>query len=385
MGTLAAGVAHEINNPLAYVIANADFIAGELPQVMRILQTVDDAVAADAGRRLSELVEILADAREGAERIRNVVRDLKTFSRSDSDVAAPVAAQRVTEASINMAWNEIRHRARLVKSYRPVPPVLANESRLGQVVLNLLVNAAQALPEGRAADNEIRVSIDTDGHDVFIVVEDTGPGIAPEHLSRVFEPFFTTKPVGQGTGLGLSISRNIVQALGGDISVTSTVGRGTTFRVRLPAAPERIVAQEKTDASPAPGGSRCRILIVDDEPSVATALRRVVSNDHDVAIAGGGVAALERIEAGERFDVIFCDLMMPDMTGMELHAKLAASHKDAAERMIFVTGGAFSDGARAFLERTKNLYLEKPFDEQAIRALIRARQDSRSRGQEAVG
>ena len=224
VGMLAAGIAHEINNPLAYVIANLGYLG----------EALNRGSAATADDR-AEVGDVLKEAHEGCQRIKQIVRDLKTFSREDETPSKPVKVRGVIESAINMAWNEIRHRARLVKDFADVPPVLAKESRLGQVFLNLLVNAAQAIPEGGAEDNEIRVTVRSEAGRVVVEVRDSGCGIPPETLPRIFDPLFTTKPVGIGTGLGLSISHSIVTGMDGEISVRSEVGQGTTFIVSLPA------------------------------------------------------------------------------------------------------------------------------------------------------
>jgi signal transduction histidine kinase len=219
-------VAHEINNPLAYVVAALQFLERELEELGGGLprERVEDARRA------------LADAREGARRVTDVVRGLKTFSRSDEERVGPVDVHPVLESSINLAWNELKHRARLVRDLGETPPVAANESRLGQVFLNLLINAAQAIPEGRVDVNEIRVRTRTDAAGRAVVeVSDTGQGIAPDVARHVFDPFFTTKPIGQGTGLGLDIVRRLVRHNEGDIDVESRPGR-TEFRVSLPIA-----------------------------------------------------------------------------------------------------------------------------------------------------
>ncbi|MEW5854662.1 MAG: PAS domain S-box protein [Myxococcota bacterium] len=243
VGTLAAGVGHEVNNPLTYVDANLDYASRSAQEVADLLLaqvgnvSPAAATALDTAReRLRELGEALGDARDGAGRVRNIVRDLKTFSRADEDTAGRVRVERVLESAINMAGNVIRQRARLVKEVGATPPVVANESRLGQVFLNVLVNAAQAIPEGREP-REIHVRTFTEGDRVVVSIADTGVGIPPENLRRIFDPFFTTKPVGQGTGLGLSVCHNIIRALGGEIRVRSQVGVGSEFRLILPAAP----------------------------------------------------------------------------------------------------------------------------------------------------
>jgi PAS domain S-box-containing protein len=226
IGTLAGGVAHEINNPLAYVLANLEHVHERIEQL-----------EGEFPGRFGDLKDVVREARHGADRVRRIVRDLKAFCRVDEEERGPVDVNRVLDMAINLAWNEIRHRARFVKDFAVVPAVEANEARLGQVFLNLLMNAAQAIPLGGVERNQIRVATRTDGGaGVVIEVEDTGCGIPQENLGRIFDPFFTTRSTGLGTGLGLSICHGIVGALGGHIGVESDVGRGTTVRVALPSA-----------------------------------------------------------------------------------------------------------------------------------------------------
>ncbi len=358
IGTLAAGVAHEINNPLAAVIANLDFALGEMSGLAK---RVDG---------LGELTDELRDARAAAERVRDIVRDLKIFSRSEEDRLHAVDVRSVMESTLRMAWNEIRHRARLVKDYGDVPRVRASDARLGQVFLNIVVNAAQAIEEGRAEANEIRIttSLDASG-DVVVSISDTGAGMPPEILSRLFTPFFTTKPIGVGTGLGLSICQRLVMSFGGRISVQSQPGKGTVFRIFLSQA----LPEEAIDAIPvaAPSAARRgRVLVVDDEQSIGHVVRRALGHEHAVTALTSAREALEQIEAGERFDVILCDIMMPQMTGMELYAAILKAAPEQAARILFLTGGTFTPSARAFVHQTTNLWIEKPFDVRQLRALV---------------
>ncbi len=366
VGTLAAGVAHEINNPLAAVIANLDFIAESLADAL--------ASGEDGGGRAAWLQEHvqapLEDAQEAAQRVRFIVRDLKLFSRSPSDEAmGPVDVRAIIESSLRIGSNEIRHRARLIKRYAAVPCVEANEARLGQVFLNLIVNAAQAMPEGRVDDNQIVVETRLDGGRVIVEVSDTGAGIPPEVIPRIFDAFFTTKPVGVGTGLGLAICHRIVTDMGGALTVTSEVGKGSVFRVSLlvSAGKEADVAVR----SRAPDlGRRGRVLLVDDEELVVRSVERSLARDHDVTTTSSARNALVLLAGGERFDLVLCDLMMPDMTGMDLHRELELVAPDQAERMLFLTGGPFTPAARQFLSDTSKEHLEKPFDAANLRGIV---------------
>jgi signal transduction histidine kinase len=185
---------------------------------------------------VSSFREALDEACDGAERVRRIVLDLKAFSRSD-ETTLPVDVRAVLETSLAVARHDISSRATLVSLLAAVPCVAANEGRLGQVFLNLLVNAAQAIPEGDPSGNEVRVTTAwaDSGARVVVEISDTGCGIPPENVERIFDPFFTTKPAGVGTGLGLAISRRIVASLGGEIEVQTAVGKGSTFRVTLPS------------------------------------------------------------------------------------------------------------------------------------------------------
>ena len=364
---LAAGVAHELNNPLAYVNANLAFLADRTGRVVELLsgapRTAEDATLAN------ELAEAMREARAGAERMRAVVRDLKTFARMDDEHRRPIDVRPLIDSCLNVAWGEIRKRAQLVRDLEPVAPVLGDEGRLSQVFLNLILNAAQSIDGGRAEEHQVRVATRTlpDGR-VAVEVRDTGGGIAPEHLPRIFDPFFTTKGPGSGTGLGLSICHAVVASLGGTIEVESAPGRGSTFRVLLaPVPPE--AAHHAGFPTPPPLPRRARVLVVDDEPLVGTVLRRTLV-EHDVTVVESARAALDRLASGERYDVVLSDLLMPELTGMDLYRAVAASRPELAGRFVFLTGGAFTPAAREFLETEKVEWVEKPFDVAALRAAV---------------
>jgi PAS domain S-box-containing protein len=353
VGTLAAGVAHEINNPLAFILANLQFALDELQ---------GEAVDPEVSRALEE-------ARVGALRVREIVRDLKAFSRADPEAHAPVDLRRVLQSAIGLAQNEIRHRARLEVDVGEVPLVTASEHRLAQVFLNLLINAAQAIPEGRAAENVVRAVTATapDGRAV-VEIADSGCGIEPELLPRIFDPFFTTKPVGVGTGLGLSICHGIVSRMGGEIQVDSAPGKGSTFRVLLLPAKRAAAAAGRAPAAVA-ATRRGRVLVVDDEALVGRAVNRILAH-HEVVARTSAKAVLDEVAAADGFDLLLCDLMMPEMTGMELHARLREVAPALAERTVFLTGGAFTPAAREFLASVPNPRIEKPFEPDALRALV---------------
>jgi signal transduction histidine kinase len=360
VGTLTAGVAHELNNPLMYVLSNLHLTREEL----------DSAAEADWIDRARQQVD---EAIQGATRMQHIVRDLKRFSRADDEQRDNVNLRSVLESSINMCWNEIRHRATLERDFRPAPAVEANESRLGQVFLNLLINAVQAMPDRPASANRIGLRIFTDDAGWAVVeVTDNGSGIDPERLGRVFDPFFTTKGVAEGTGLGLSICRNIVRHAGGTIDVRSLPGEGSTFVVRLPAS-TRASAAQATQAPPAAtAATRARVIVVDDEPLVGRSIRRALRG-HDVQVFASGTDALARLSEDDPFDVCFCDLMMPEMSGMEVYRRVTERWPERAARFVFMTGGAFTAKARDFLADTPVPCLEKPFELRQIRELVAER------------
>jgi two-component system, cell cycle sensor histidine kinase and response regulator CckA len=371
IGTLSAGMAHEINNPLAAILANVTFASEHLEELKEWLGTLPGPDAVAWGLRAREVTDALGDARDAGMRVHGIVHDLKKFGRVDGGESHVIELMDVLEGAIRLTENLVRQQARVRREYRTTPFVEANEGQLAQVFVNLLMNAAQAFTAKGDRESTVVVATYTDdeGHAVA-EVRDSGPGIAPELQRRIFDPFFTTKPVGEGTGLGLSIAHSIVTALGGHISVESKVGRGATFRVTLPAAKCRAEPQA-LPPQPAPT-RRGRVLIIDDEDAVARALARVLKRDHDVFCETDARVALSRVRAGEAFDVIFCDLMMPSMTGMEFFEALHASHPAVAARVVFLTGGAFTPGAQAFLESTSNASLSKPVEPRALRKTVAA-------------
>jgi len=373
LGTLAAGIAHEINNPLAYVAGNLEVLA----------ETLGDGEAPSA-TACTELRAAVSDARDGAERVRKIVHGLRSFSRSEAEQRAPLALAGVLESAIRLTANEVRHRAQLVRELGPTPLVVADDGQLTQVFINLLVNAAHAIPEGRSDRNFITVRTRSDGDGNAVVeIEDTGKGMTQDVQSRVFDPFFTTKDVGEGTGLGLSICHGIVSGLGGQISIESSLAPGrTVVRVVLPRQRDATAAIPVVASQPAaaPGPRRHRVMLVDDEPRVAQTIERLLRRDYDVTIALCGQDAIDHIHKGVRFDAIVSDVMMPNMTGIELIEELQRVAPDQARRLIFLSGGVFTAQIRERLEAIGAPQLEKPVTARELRAwVVRVTSDASAR------
>lgn len=365
LGRLAASVGHEINNPLAFVLANAEIARRELGELAGAVGPSAPELVARIARRI-EAIE------RGGERVRDIVRDLKTLTRTGSDVEiGPVDLRKSLELCADIAAHEIRYRATLTKHFEEGLYALGNEGRLGQVFLNLLVNAAEAIDEGNVAANEVRIRTRRlSGDRVAVEVEDTGVGIPEDIAPHLFEPFVTTKGSRGGTGLGLSICHHIVQSHEGSIEVERLSPRGTRFRVVLPAA--RVSSASIAVVPPSileVRAHRSRILVVDDEPDITAILARVLRH-YDVAVACSGREALQ-ILSTDTFDAVLCDLMMGDMTGMDVYDHVAKTRPGDERRIVFMTGGAFTHRARDFLDSVSNPRLTKPFDVDEADAALR--------------
>jgi PAS domain S-box-containing protein len=366
VGLLAAGVAHELNNPLAFVLYNLEAMLDEL----RTAASSREPPGQAALRALAAKAEACT---EGAQRMRDIVRDLQTFSRVDRDSEAPLELAPVIQAVATMAANEIRFRARLELELDDAPAVLGDEGRLSQVLLNLLVNAAQAITEGAPDDNLVRVRCWRGEDEARIEVSDTGRGIPAEDLARLFDPFFTTKQPSEGTGLGLAICHRIVEEHGGHIEVESSPGEGSRFVVVLPLAPQDAPPAALAPPPPeevVPSGPG-RILVIDDEPQLLRVMRRLIERaGHEVVAAASGRDAQALLADDRRFDVVLCDLMMPDLLGIDLHAWLRELDPTLAERVVFLTGGTFTPRAQSYLAEVPNRILEKPLPRQELLAAI---------------
>jgi PAS domain S-box-containing protein len=367
VGMLAASVAHEINNPLGYVMANLELLADAL----RVGRDVGPAEL--GGLAISELSSATEEALEGAGRVRDIVADLRSFSRAERpDVTGPVDLVGVLESALALARNELRHRARVVRELEPLPSIEANDGRLCQVFLNLLINAAHAIEPGHSAEHRVILRSRVEPDWLVIEVEDTGAGIDSRDLVRIFEPFHSSRRRSEGLGLGLPISRRIVEELGGRIEVSSELGQGSCFRVLLPralqlgaapgdAAPVEPPRDLATPSPPGTGQPVSRVLFVDDEAALLRVMSRVASRRYQVLTASSGLEAQALLREGAEVDLVVSDLMMAEGSGMELHAWIRQHRPALAETMLFLSGGAFSAEAAAFADRFQDRLVSKPF------------------------
>ncbi|HEY6880612.1 MAG TPA: response regulator [Polyangiales bacterium] len=362
LGALLGGIAHEINNPLAFVFGSIDILQRQLVSLVHPHQSPEPFSVAMAMRALER-------AREGAERVAAVVRSASMFASADLEASEVLDIHQVLESAIQVASNEIRHGAHLVRNYREVAQVRSNPARLGQVFLNLLLNAVYAIRDHGGRDHVIRVSTENLDGMVVVTIADSATSLEQISIASTFDP--TNPPYSGGPRLrfGLAVSRELVQAMGGSIDVTPEQPRGARFRVSLPMS-SRISFPAPPPKPPmrvsADGAS---VLIVDDEPLLCELLSAMLSDDYAVAAFTSPRAALAALMERE-FDVVLCDVMMPELTGMELFDRAVRERPELAARFVFITGGAFTERARLFLKQTGRPVLRKPCERRELLEVV---------------
>jgi len=363
IGQLAAGVAHEVNNPANFIMLNLV----RIQNLIRRREWLDP-----------EMIQCVADCQEGMDRIRAITRDLRTFSRIEQDRRHALDLNTVIASSVRMLNTEIRHRAKLELELGEVSSILGDRPKLSQVITNLVVNAVQAIEEGQASHNTIRITTrsSSQGTDerrgVELRVEDSGSGISPELRDQVFDPFFTTKARDVGTGLGLSVCAEIVRAHDGTIDFVSEVGQGTCFRLWFPCVESSAAIREQRHREDSTPSRRARVLVIDDDVQVLEAFYYVLETRHDVTLADGGEAALAILNKDTDFDVILCDIMMPDVDGIAVCEAVNEDHPHLADRFLFCSGGVFTPRARDFFAGIEASILEKPATATELRNAVRS-------------
>jgi PAS domain S-box-containing protein len=363
LGTLAASVAHEINNPLTYMLGHLRVLHDTLERLVRTLVALPEADQADCRALATQMRKALDPVRAGTERIAAITRELRSFSRPDAGESGLVDARSVVDSVLKLVRKELEARARLEVDLRETAQVIGNPAKLVQVVMNLAVNAMQALSGDRPEADRIWIRTGNEGGTVVIEVADSGPGVPPEARERIFEPFVTTKGIGEGTGLGLFVCRNIVRDFSGRVTVGDRPGGGALFRVELPAAAGAVAPAEQAATAPAAPSSG-HVLIIEDEILVAELLRtQLVSAGYQATLEQDAGRALEWLAAGgDGIDLVYCDLMMKGMSGMDLADALSARAPTQIGKVVFMTGGAFTPRARAFCDRHAGQCVDKPFD-----------------------
>lgn len=349
LGRLLSGITNDINNPLTVLLSQLDHVS---------------ALAAE--RQDPLLMGPLAEALDGARRISGVMESFRPFAKLDAAELESVHLPEVIDGAVRIAGHQVRHRTLLQRSYAPdLPRVHANPGQLGQVVLNLVLNALQAVPH-HGAEHVVTLSAFPRDGMVVVRVRDSGAGVPVELRDRIFEPFFTTRPVGEATGLGLSSARTIAESLGGTLRLVLDDGPGACFEVAVPVAPVRrpVPVQERSRDL-----EHARVVVIDDEGPILRVVRRLLRGV-DVRTASSGHEGVSMLASGH-VDLVLCDVMMPDLGGRQVYEIACAARPELAKRFVFMTGGVLSQDMRLFLDQTGSPLLRKPFEQAALLSALR--------------
>lgn len=365
IGTLAAGVGHEINNPLTFVAGNISTIVDDLRKIDKSLK--NSLILTPIQNVIEEAIEALGEAQLGATRIRDIVTDLSNLSREPLDIKKVVDPNQMIESAVKLASNEIRHRATLIQDIKPIKCLRGNKVKLSQVILNLLVNAAHAIPKEKK-DAKIYLRAFMIDEQIRIEIQDTGSGIDPAIANTIFEPFVTTKAMGVGTGLGLAISRQIIDDHQGTIEFETEVGKGTTFYINLPSIDDAY--QTSTKFKAITKKTNLNIMLIDDEEMILRSLKRQL-REHRITTHVDAHDAIDELRhSDENYDLILCDLMMPQLSGPDFYRKLQTFSPKLTKRVVFITGGVFSNDVRQFVDSLIHPPLIKPIDSKALDEVI---------------
>jgi nitrogen-specific signal transduction histidine kinase/CheY-like chemotaxis protein len=360
LAQLAAGVAHEINNPAAYVLTNLEHLRDSLGGYGR---PPDPS-------QWEEALRVIDESIEGVRRITGVVVQLQAFLQNGSEELQAVDLNETVRSVTGIVAPTLRARARVELELEELPVIACYRYSMAQVILQLLLNAAQACDEEEREDNVVRVSTRVTSSGIEVCISDTGCGIKPADTGRIFEPFFTTKPLTENSGLGLAVSRATVESLGGKISFVTREGMGTTFRVTLPIGNPPLEESRSSDVLPIAPAVRPRVLLIEDEPGIRRALTRVLRANTDVITAKRGDEAIQKLTKGLEVEVIVCDLLLPGATGMDVHAYIERHRPELLRRLLFVTGGATSPKTRDFAHKHRDALLLKPIDARRLQLVI---------------
>jgi len=388
VGRLAAGIAHEVNNPLTFVLANLESLRESHQAIRRFVRKLRldlatreaitpqsfEQLTADANLQelMDDAADMLTDCHKGMHRIQDIARSLGTFSRADDSKPEMLDITRIVDDACAMVFNQIRYRARLVKRFDPTPSIVAFPGRIAQALVNMLTNAAEAIEGG--AYNQHRIVVSTEVVDEYVVVSvsDTGVGIHDDHRKQIFTPGFTTKAQLGGMGLGLSACQRVAEEHGGRLEVHQQPDRGTCFKLILPVDTGLTAVEPRRESRPISEipEKHLRLLIVDDDAMVLSALRRRLQRRFDVVTVLGGVEALAMLSEDAAFDTVICDLMMPEVDGKSFYEAIEKEHPELTERIVFMSGGAFTPRLRKFAAAISNPVLQKPVSREDLEAML---------------
>ena len=363
LGRLAAGVAHEINNPATSVLVNLELIARSLSDLAQASEGSDPRL----DRVLPELRDMVEDAKQGTERIARIVRELSNFSRMDHESLEAFSPTVLMKRARSLTAHRIPEGVSVIQESAATLLAAGDVGKIEQVLVNVLSNAGDAM-EGCAGT--IHIACHVVGTRLVFSVEDQGPGIDDLIADRIFDPFFTTKQRGEGTGLGLAISAEAAQRMGGDLRLVRSGPLGSRFELSLPFVEPADAKPNVTRAGQWISGRRWRVLLIDDDANVLTSWTRVLSVSHDLRSVSSAEAAIALLKSGAIFDVILCDLVMPGMGGAGFFRELQKDRPALLARLVLTTGGLVDDSAHAFVISTGLQVLEKPVRLAQLRACV---------------
>ncbi|MEM1024134.1 MAG: response regulator [Myxococcota bacterium] len=362
LGNLAAGICHEINNPMAWLLANMEFLREQLQRL-----------SVDSDRNvILDCLEMIEESETGLQRIARTASALRDYARLNPDTSEDVDLNRVLEDSARIAGHDAKHRADIRLELGPSIPVIRGDAAaLQQVFINLIMNATQAIDEAGVEEATIRVTTNTHGGEVLGAIDDSGPGIPESIRSEIFAPFFTTKTKSHGTGLGLPIARDIVMQFGGNLSVGDSELGGARFEVRLPAQSPGPgeVKNLSVDILPVRADLDARVLVIDDEPSILRMIKRSL-RDQRVDVAETVDAGLALVGSSD-YDAVLCDLNLRPRSGADFYDELAKRRPEMLKKLTFMTGGAVSPDLRRFEKSAEVQWLRKPFTRRDLMQAVR--------------
>ncbi|NOZ87700.1 MAG: response regulator, partial [Deltaproteobacteria bacterium] len=383
LGQMAAGIAHEINNPLSIILPNIDLLDRRYKSLLEYLEILENNNFKKAlefkknegfPKVLYEIPEIIAECKEAGARIQATTEEMRNFTRKSEDTGILVDVCELLESSMALVKTQIKFKARINKELpKGLTRIVAHKAELGQAFFNILLNAGQAIEGGKEEENWIRVSAEQVGDLIKVEIANTGEPIPKENIGKLFDPFFTTKGERQGTGLGLSICYDTVRKHGGKIEVSSGEDIETVFRIWIPLDTGIKLDAGNEAEDDEQDLERPKLLLIDDEILILKSYSRLLSPKFEIETVGSGEAAIEVLESpvGAVFDLILCDLMMPGVTGIDVYERIRQKSKKKAGRFIFLTGGTFTPDATRFLRDSGVPTISKPVKAQRLISLLK--------------